>query len=406
MMRGTKAVAARTDRLPGIVWIGSAVTLLASSADTFVLFALFWLAEPQGWSGIQTALIVLVLRLPALASGLWVGRAVDRWGPLPPMLIDLAGRAVLLAALAASALGGPGLSLAAVLVLGGLGGALSPATYAGIRTLIPRVVPATQLVRANARIAVGDQLQLVLGTVFVGPALAHFGPGGGLLVPVAMLLIALLLALKLLRTDTVPVAKQRPDDRREPGRIWTPRVIMLIALSVAYYLAYGPFETASPAYVRDQLSGGEGTYSLIWALFGIGALASLPLAPHLARLSRPGIVNALGAVAWGMIMLPAGLVSDAPAAMVIFLLGGAVWGPYTTIETSALQRWVPLQRQGAVFGLQRSLLTTAAPLGAAIGAIAVVRLEPSMVLILSAAGCTVAGLLAIASRDLRTAQGG
>src|SRR4029450_12013125 len=59
-----------------------------------------------------------------------------------------------------------------------------------------------------------------------------------------------------------------------------------------------------------------------------------------------------------------------------FLVGGLLWGPYTTVETTALQRWVHPARHGAVFGLQRSLLATATPLGAAAGALALGRLGP------------------------------
>ena len=88
----------------------------------------------------------------------------------------------------------------------------------------------------------------------------------------------------------------------------------------------------------------------------------------------------------------------------MFLLGGLVRGPYTTSETTALQRWTDPARHGAVFGLQRSLLTTATPLGAAVGAIALEWLSPATVLALSAGGCVVAGTAALARRDLRSAR--
>jgi hypothetical protein len=120
-------------------------------------------------------------------------------------------------------------------------------------------------------------------------------------------------------------------------------VLALIGLSTAYYFAYGPFETASPPFVRGQLGATEGAYSLLWALFGIGALATL----------------------------------------------------------TALQRWVSPARHGAVFGLQRSLLSVATPFGAAVAAIALQEVAPRTVLAASAGGCALAGILALASRDLR-----
>jgi predicted MFS family arabinose efflux permease len=98
------------------------------------------------------------------------------------------------------------------------------------------------------------------------------------------------------------------------------------------------------------------------------------------------------------------VVREPAEAAVLFLVGGAVWGPYTTVETSALQRWVHPSRHGALFGFQRGLLATAAPVGAALGALALDAFPPQVVLAASAAACAAAGLLALTSRDLRRAR--
>ena len=155
-------------RLPPTVWTAAAVALLANSADTYALFVLLWIAGPQGWSGAETALIVLALRLPALVSGPLAGRAVDRWGARPIMLVDLAGRGLLVTLMAMSGRDGS-LPVLPVLVLGGLAGGLSPATYAAVRSLIPRFVAGQHLGRANAVVALSDQMPLLLGALLVGP---------------------------------------------------------------------------------------------------------------------------------------------------------------------------------------------------------------------------------------------
>src|SRR5207244_7606631 len=130
--------------------------------------------------------------------------------------------------------------------------------------------------------------------------------------------------------------------------------------------------------------------SLAWAAFGLGAIAGLAAAPALAR-RRPGLVNALGATVWGLVMLPVAVVGTVPAATGLFLLGGAVWGPYTTVEAGAIQRWTPPSRHGFVFGLQRALLGTASPIGAAVGAVIIRFAPPHLVLAGSAALCAAAG---------------
>ncbi|MGC4938168.1 hypothetical protein [Kribbella sp. DT2] len=56
---------------------------------------------------------------------------------------------------------------------------------------------------------------------------------------------------------------------------------------------------------------------------------------------------------------------------------------------------------GRIFGTQRALLAIAAPLGAAVGALGIDHLSPSVILAISAAACAVAGLAALTVRDLR-----
>ncbi|MFF5292040.1 MFS transporter [Paractinoplanes globisporus] len=393
-------------RPPRAVWAAGAVTALASTADNFVLFVLLWAAQPQGWSAAQTAVVVLALRLPTLATGVLLGRAVDRWGGRRLILLDLIGRAVLLLLLVLVSSPADKLPVLPVLVLGGLCGALAPASYAGVRWLVPRMVSSAELGRANAVVALGDQLPLMLGAAVAGPALALLGAATSMVLPAGMLLLAAALTVALPRHVPAPPWTAGDDHRppstadRDATRRLQPRVLAIIALSTAYYFAYGPFETASPPFVRDQLGATEGVYSLLWALFGLGALATLAAGPMLSR-RLPGVVNAVGALVWGAVMLPITVVHDVPPAAVLFLVGGAIWGPYTTIETSALQRWVSPARHGAVFGLQRSLLSVATPLGAALAALALQEVAPRTVLAVSAGGCALAGALALTSRDLR-----
>jgi MFS family permease len=399
-----KAAPRTPARAPAAAWQASAVGFLASTADNVVLLLVLWIAGPQGWTGIQTALIVLVLRVPALFFGGLVGWAVDVWGARRVARADLAVRSASLLFLLGAGLMSGGLPLPAVLVAGGLSAAVSPATYAAIRWSVPRLVRAEELGRANAVVGLGEQLPLLVGGALIGPMLAWLGPVVSVAVPVVMLLLAAVLTRRLPRagatvaadgaTTAGPTAGARPQPRVPR------RVIALVLLSTAYYLAYGPFETAMPGFIRDRLQGSPAAYSLVWAAFGLGAVAGLAAAPMLAR-HRPGLVNALGATVWGLVMLPVAIVGSVPAAAGLFLVGGVIWGPYTTVEVGAIQRWTPPSRHGVVFGLQRALLGTAAPTGAAIGAVAVQHTAPHVVLAASAALCAVAGLLALAHPGLR-----
>jgi predicted MFS family arabinose efflux permease len=394
-------------RLPRSVWIATAVWLLSATADSFLLFTLFWIAGPQSWSGVTIALIVVALRAPTIAGGLLGGRAVDRFGGRPLILLDVASRTVLMLALAIAGWQGV-LPLAAVLVAGGLAGGLAPLSYAGVRWLVPRLVSARALPDANAALSLGDQLPLLLSAALVGPVLELLGPGRGLLVPTAALALATGLATCLPRGQEcscdlgeTPTARVLGDSDPPAGSPWrSSGVVAIVGLSVAYYTAYGPFEPASPPFVRDQLGGEASAYGLLWTLFGLGAIATLPLASRLSR-PRPGLSNGLGAVVWGMVMLPVAFTGEVWLAAVIFLIGGAVWGPYSAIEATALQRWVHPSQHGRVFGAQRALLLTAAPAGAAVGALALDYVAAGTVMAFSSAACAIAGLVALCVPALR-----
>jgi MFS family permease len=404
-MTSTKSVTAASEpagaRPSRVVWAAGAATFLTSCADNFILLLLLWIAGPQGWTGVQTAAIVVILRVPSLVTGIVMGRAVDRWGARRLAAADLVIRTALLMALIGAGLGAGELPLPAVLLAGGLSGAIAPASYAAVRWSIPRTVPAARLGRANAVVGLADQISLLVGGALVGPSLALLGPVVGITVPAVMLLLAIPLARRLPGAASVAPAPRTESSaspsggRRFPSRVWA-----LLALSTAYYFLYGPFETATPAFVRDRMHADQGSYSLLWTVFGLGATVALPAGALLAR-RRPGLVNALGAAIWGVLMLSLLVLRDTAAVTVLFFVSGAVWGPYTTVENSALQRWADPSRHGALFGLQRSLLGTAAPVGAAAGAIALQRFPAHIVLAASAAACAVAGVTALLSRDLR-----
>jgi nitrate/nitrite transporter NarK len=106
-----------------------------------MLFVLLWIAEPQGWSGAQTALLVVAIRLPTLIGGMVGGRAVDRLGPVRMLMLDGGVRAVLMAVLVVVGWR-QHFSVWIVLVVCAIAGMTTPLSYAACRTLVPRLVDA------------------------------------------------------------------------------------------------------------------------------------------------------------------------------------------------------------------------------------------------------------------------
>jgi MFS family permease len=338
------------------------------------------------------------MRLPTLAGGVLGGRAVDRFGPIRMMLLDGAARTALMGGLVIAGADGT-FNIWAVLALGAAAGTTAPLSYSAARTLVPRQVRPELLGKANALLSIGDQLPMLLGAVLTGPALALLGPGPAFVLPLLMMLGVTVIAVGLRRSPQYDASHIKPTTTGPAGRQRSPRVIALIALSVAYYFTYGPYETVLPYYVREQLASGLGGYTLLWTLFGAAALLTLPTAAALSR-HRPGLVNAVGAIAWGGLMFPLAFTDQLLVAALGFAVAGAVWGPYSAIETTALQRWTDPNEHGTLFGTQRALLALASPSGAAAGAVAADHYSPAPILATSAIGCALAGIAACAIPDL------
>jgi hypothetical protein len=92
--------------------------------------------------------------------------------------------------------------------------------------------------------------------------------------------------------------------------------------------------------------------------------------------------------------------------MLFLGVAGACWAPYTPMETTLLQRLVPAEIRGQVFGARHSLVVAATPLGAACGGLLLQYLPAPLVIAISGLACIVAGLSGLALPSLRQLQRG
>jgi hypothetical protein len=121
----------------------------------------------------------------------------------------------------------------------------------------------------------------------------------------------------------------------------------------------------------------------------------------LSRRLRLGVALPLIALLWGSSLLPMVFIRDLWLACGLLFLGGLMWGPYTPMETTLLQRNVPKAQLGRVFGARSTLLTAGSPLGLAAGGILLAFVPSTGVIALSALACILVGLSGLASRTFR-----
>ncbi len=374
---------------------------LAASADWFVVFTLFWLAAARGWSGGQLAVLVLAARLPTLVGGTVGGRLVDRFGPRRMMMVDAWVRGAICLALTVRGMLGA-TTYTELLVAAAVTAAFAPASYAAARSAIPPLVGPELLPRANALLSLADPIPIIVAAVSGGLAIVALGNA-------AFLVPTLLMCATLVVVRTLPrglrTAADEDDDAEPAGRTDSPwrfrPAVALIALSTAYFFVYGPMQPVLPIMVKEQLDGGAWQFSVLRLGVGLGAVVGILLGTALARTRRPGVVNAVGAVAYGAAILPLAFTHSVPVAACVCFLSGVIWGPYATVEATALQQWTPRRHHGRVFGTQRALLITALPLGGALGSLALDRTSPGVILGVTAVACLLVGLVALCVPAIR-----
>jgi predicted MFS family arabinose efflux permease len=376
----------------------SAGLLLSRTGDQLTTIALLWFVLDLTGSGAAVGLVLLCAGLPPVVTGPLLGRVLDRWPVRRVLIADNLLRAALIGAIPVlywlGRLNMPliyGLSLAA--------GALLPATDVGVRVVLPQLVDEPELEPANAMLSIGDQVSALVGPAAGGVLVGLVGAPPVLLLDAASFLAMAAFVRSLPATPARPAAP--PPARGSTGRLLLrdPTVRTVLAVTLVYFLAYGPLEPALPLYSRDVLHAGPGGYGLLWSAFGAGALLGLATIPVVSRL-RPGIALAGNALLWGATLLPLIAITSTLPAVLVLAVGGLVWAPYITLEASLLQRVVPASLLGWVFGVRRGVTAAAVPLGAAAGGLLLDHTTPNVVIGLSAATCILAGTAALCSPAL------
>ena len=302
-------------RLPAFALFWSSSTLGAFTGAVSAVAFQVLIVTTLDASAFEIGLLNAANVVPYLLFGLVVGALMDRWRRKPAMVLASVGRALVLGAI-------PVLWVTGTLTVWTFGalflifGALTLIADSAAQPMLPRLVPRTQLVAANARLG---QAGTVAQTT--GPAL------GGLLVgwlsaPIAILIDAvgyLVSAVMLSRIKVEePRAERRTDGRHlghdiVEGVRWTysHRTLAPMAASVnVWFLGNSIALTAFAPYALRELDLGALVFGLVLAMGGVGGFLGALLAAAAGR--RFGVGGAvlagrtLSALAWlAVLILPA-----------------------------------------------------------------------------------------------------
>lgn len=382
-------------RLPRVGHLVAASSFSRLAENMFALAVVLYVLGRFG-----SPLLAGVVGFAAVAPGLVLspvaGAVLDRVGPARVILLDLVASAVVVAVLVATDRTGS-TSGWLVVVLAALYSLTSPLHLAGIRTLLPRLVPAPALPRVNAIDTAVYALADVLGPALTGGLSALAGPVTALTVIAALYAAAALGILPLART---------PDVR--PGR--EPRSLAHDVLSgIQYLLRHPTLRTLAGSYSLYQFAWGvlvvavpvtgyrifgsehaaNVTSGLLWAgvglLAGVGAL----IAGRLRVEDRERRLIGLGTLCTAVAIFPlaglGGLLGLAAGLMLVGLFSGLVDVGTLTLR----QRRTDPDRLGRVLAISISANLSGLPIGSLVAGLLVTRSLP-----LTYAAAAAAALLA------------
>lgn len=341
-------------------------------ANAIVMIVIPWLVLQRTGSAAYAGLVVAAASLPGIVVAPLVGAAIDRFGRRLVSIVSDILSALSVAAFPLVALV-QDLSLPWILALAMLGATFDPAGYTARKSLLPDVATASgyPLDKLNGMhegiFGVGWAIGPALGAVLIGVV----GPVQAFWVPFGLFVVAILAIVALRVGDAGQEARAASGDEGIGAWqglllgakvLWHDKALRAITVALMVLAAvYLPTESVVlPAYfeARDEPTSlgilvSVMSLGTIIGAFGYGWLASRFTRYQLARAVLIGTAVAI---------VPMALLPPLPIMIAAGFLLGLAWGPFSPLMNTLVQRRVPADVQGRVYGVQTSLFYAAPPM--------------------------------------------
>jgi predicted MFS family arabinose efflux permease len=383
-------------------WLGM---MISRVGDAFTTVTLSWVVLSIA-GPFQLGLVLMCYGLPRIVSGPVAGRLIDRYRPRVLLTVDNAARGVLIAAI-------PVLLWSHHLVVADLYGIaagsalLSSVTEVAEGALVPRLLDDDQLDAANSLLSASWELAYIVGPAMAGVIVATIGAPYALVCDAAS--FAVMSAICLGLPALAPASPDAPADAGRGRRNWLglgllfrfPAVLVLSVCSFGMLLGDGIATVLYPVYSRSFLHAGATGYGILVSAAGVGALlgvvAGTRLAGRLPPALRIGTVLAAGAPMFALLRLA----PDLAVAVILLGLASFAWAPYYVLERTLVQRLVPDDVRGRLFGVRMAISSLGFPLGSAIGGALIGATGLRTVILVVACGYLAFGLLPLLAPALR-----
>ena len=359
-------------------------------------------------SGVALGLLAAAQFGPVLLLGPWAGLIADRSDKRRLLLLVQSVSMVQSLALAALAFSGEP-PVWAVYALASVGGVTVAFDNPARRSMVVEMVDEDQVPNAVALNTTMMTSSRIVGPALGGLLVATAGFGAAFLVD-GISYVAVLASLVMIRSADLrranPAKRGRGQVReglryiRSEPNLFVPMVMM----GVVGMLAFN-FSTVLPLFAVRDLGGTEATYTYLFSILSVGALAGSLMAAR----RKVVTVTTVGrtAVAFGISMFALALTPGLATATIVSVFLGASSVGFLTASTAIVQlRSVPEMR-GRVLAIQAMLFLGSTPIGGPLIGWLSEELGASAGMLVGAAGTLLAGAwgLAMVGRPKRNHPG-
>lgn len=360
-------------------WAAATISSFGSAVSGVALPVL--LVQVLGASATEVGLVNAAQFVPYAVLGLIAGVYVDRWRRRPVLVVTSLGRAACLALIPLLWFAGGLHAWSLALLMIGFG-AFSVFGFAAAQSILPSLVPRSELVRANARLDQTDAVAQTAGPALGGALVAVLGAPGAFGACAAALVGETALLLRLRGAEPPRAGDREPVLRAAlAGLRWTYRHPTLGPLALSthlWFVANAAGGTLLALLALRTLGLGPLWFGVIGGVGGVGMLAGASLAPALGRARGVGraiiAARAIYPLGWAVTAVVAATTPGRGVAIAALAtaaaLTGLAAGAENANEMGYWQSTTPDGLLGRTNATRRAGNRTCAAVGAALAGVA------------------------------------
>lgn len=315
-------------------------------------------------SGVALGLLMAFQFGPMLVLGAWAGAVADRADKRKMLTVLQAAAMVQSLALGLVVLAGAA-SVPAIYALAAVQGVITAFDNPVRRSFVVEMVPPEDLPNAvslNSAIMTGSR---VLGPAVAGALVLTVGYGWPFIID-AFSYLAVIASLLMMRSDELFRAAPMPHRKgqvreglayiRSEPNLLVPLIMMALIGTFAFN-----FQVTVPLLVEGPLSGGTGTFTLLFSVLSLGSLIGALATARRSSVSPQQLVQAAGAFGVAMVLLA--LAPNLGTAFPVAVLLGLASIAFMTTSTAIVQLLAGAEYRGRVLAIQGMVFLGSTPIG-------------------------------------------